>query len=51
MIQDPYTPIQNPLAPEPFNPFNADQGPAPAQTPQPTAGSDGTQMQPSPSNG
>ncbi len=45
MIVDPYTPIKNPMTPEPFNPFTADQGSAPA-VPQPTIGSDGTQMQP-----
>lgn len=48
MIVDPYTPIQNPMAPEAFNPFNAGQGEAPSTPPAnpPTIGSDGTQMQP-----
>lgn len=44
MVVDPYTPIQNPMAPEPFNPFAAEN--AQPQAPQPTVGSDGTQMQP-----
>ena len=49
MIVDPYTPVQNPMTPAPFNPFTADGGPAPAPvTPLPTLGSDGTQMQPDP---
>jgi len=48
MIVDPYTPIQNPMTPPPFNPFNAD-GVGPTTTsPMPTLGSDGTQMQPDP---
>lgn len=46
VIQDPYTPIQNPLTPPPFSPFTAD-GAASSPTVQPTLGSDGTQMQPS----
>lgn len=55
MIIDPYTPVQNPMTPEAFNPFAADQNGNPAgQTPssqpaenvQPTINSDGTQMQP-----
>ncbi len=50
MIADPYTPVQNPLTPPPFNPFTADSGTTvPAATTaasQPTVGTDGTQMQP-----
>ncbi len=45
MIADPYTPVQNPLTPPPFNPFTAD-GSATTTVPQPTVGTDGTQMQP-----
>lgn len=50
MIVDPYTPVQNPMTPAPFNPFTADgvnQAP-PGPIPQPTVGADGTQMQPDP---
>jgi len=45
MIVDPYTPIQNPMAPPPFDPFTADQAQGNG-TPLPTLGADGTQMQP-----
>jgi ATP-dependent Clp protease ATP-binding subunit ClpC len=49
MVVDPYTPIQNPMAPAPFSPFTADENKPPEDsTPQPTLGSDGTQMQPDP---
>jgi ATP-dependent Clp protease ATP-binding subunit ClpA len=50
MIVDPYTPVQNPMTPAPFNPFIADGGSVSASptTPMPTLGSDGTQMQPDP---
>lgn len=48
MIVDPYTPIQNPMTPPPFNPFNADGVGPTASNPMPTLGSDGTQMQPDP---
>lgn len=52
MIVDPYTPIQNPMAPAPFSPFTADgaipdpAGQSPPGGPLPTLGADGTQMQP-----
>ena len=48
MVVDPYTPIKNPMTPEPFNPFTADQvqPPAASASPMPTVGADGTQMQP-----
>lgn len=49
MIVDPYTPIKNPIAPDTFNPFAADQNgnaQPPAENNPPTLGSDGTQMQP-----
>lgn len=50
MIVDPYTPVQNPMTPPPFNPFMADGSPVSTNpaTPMPTLGSDGTQMQPDP---
>jgi hypothetical protein len=47
MIVDPYTPVQNPLTPPPFNPFTADTTAVPPLA-QPTIGTDGTQMQPDP---
>lgn len=40
MIVDPFTPVQNPMAPQPFNPFEANGVPPPS--------TDGTQMQPAP---
>lgn len=50
MIVDPYTPVKNPITPDAFNPFTADQDSSslgPTSENQPTLGSDGTQMQPS----
>ncbi len=46
MITDPYTPVQNPMTPPPFNPFTANETSPASQMP--TLGSDGTQMQPDP---
>jgi hypothetical protein len=49
MVVDPYTPIQNPMTPAPFSTFTADENkPSENSIPQPTLGSDGTQMQPDP---
>lgn len=47
MVTDPYTQIKNPIQPETFNPFTADQNSATQSQNPPTIGSDGTQMQPS----
>ncbi len=48
MIVDPYTPVQNPMVPEAFNPFDADNSSqSSVQNNPPTVNSDGTQMQPS----
>ncbi len=47
MVIDPYTPVQNPMTPPPFNPFTADQENRNGVS-QPTVGSDGTQMQKDP---
>ena len=43
MITDPYTPVQNPMTPPPFNPFTANETSPASQMP--TLGSDGTQME------
>ena len=45
MIVDPYTAVQNPMAPPPFDPFTADAQANGVVLP--TVGSNGTQMQPS----
>lgn len=54
MVIDPYTPIKNPMTPEPFSPFTAPSTPQSPPAPVATVGSDGppslgeagTQMQP-----
>jgi ATP-dependent Clp protease ATP-binding subunit ClpA len=52
MVIDPYTKIENPMTPPPFSPFTADASSTPPANPPPaggsTVGSDGTQMQPDP---
>lgn len=45
MIVDPYTPVQNPMAPAPFNPFAVDQGQSTSVPPVPPVSTDGTMMQ------
>jgi len=45
MIVDPYTPVQNPMAPAPFNPFATDQGQPASVPPVPLVSTDGTMMQ------
>ena len=48
MIVDPYTPIQNPMTPAPFSPFDQNNPASTPISPLPTMGAGGTQMQPDP---